>query len=206
MKYRDFYIDETETTDILGTTPDGEVHCNGICFQIYADYDYQIPIGEFTGAYGFEIGDSRESILQFVREHIDGNFEAYREKQFYSLIESDFKDFDYEIHYHPEEYDVLEGAEKISNMNKAHEYLMKHRPVKVGDMHHIVKLRRPLETICDYFTQDEQQFVKEFCSSISEVSRNKHSNYGFVSEYESEEEILDVDEAENEQENGMAMQ
>lgn len=206
MKYRDFYIDETEMLDVLRKSAGEKVHCDGICFQIYADHDYEIQIGEFTGAYGFEIDESRESVLQFVKEHIDENIELYRTKQFYALIEKDFKDFDYDIHQYPEEYDVLESAEKISNMNKAHEYLMKYKSVNLDDMHYIVTLKRPLETICDYFSQDENQFVKEFCETISQVAKDKNNVYGYVNEDEGEEEILDIDESENEQENGMAMQ
>lgn len=193
MKYRDFYIDETEMSDVLRKTAGEKIHCKGICFQIYADHDYEIQIGEFTGAYGYEIDESRESVLQFVRKHIDENMELYRTKQFYSLIEKDFKDFDYDIHQYPEEYDVLESAEKISNMNKAYMFLMKYKPVNVDDMHRIVTLKRPLETICAYFSQDETEFVKEFCETISHVAKDNDNIYGYVSDDEGEEEILDAD-------------
>ena len=52
MKYRGFYIDETETTDVLRPTETGSERCNGIWFRLYADADYGIQIDDFIGAYG----------------------------------------------------------------------------------------------------------------------------------------------------------
>lgn len=196
MKYKDFYINETMVSDVQRKSSGKKVHCDGICFRIHADYDYEIQIGEFAGAYGFEIDDSRESVLQFVRKHIDENIESYRTKQFYALIKKNFENFCYDVRQYPEEYDVLESAEKISNMKKAYECLMEYKYVNPADMHYMVTLKRPLETICEHFSQDKMLFVKEFCKTISRLARYKIDFYGYVDEGEGEKEILDVEENE----------
>ncbi len=65
----------------------------------------------------------------------------------------------------------------------------------------IVTLQRPLETICDYFIPDTNQFVKEFTQCINEVASEKRCNYGMLEEYEQldEKDIAD-NEPGNEQE------
>ena len=70
MKYRGFYIDETETTDVLRPTETGSEKCDGIWFRLYADSDYGIQIDDFIGAYGHEIENSEESVEQFVKGYI----------------------------------------------------------------------------------------------------------------------------------------
>lgn len=186
MKYKDFYVDKTVVSDVQRKSSEKKVYCDGICFRIYADYDYEIQIGEFTGTYDFEIDADGENVLQFVRNHIDENIELYRTKQFYALIKKEYENFCYDIRQCPEKYDLLESAEKISNMKKAYQCLMAYKYVHPKDMHYMVTLKRPLETICDYFAQNEFLFVNEFCKTIRRVVWNKNNIYGYVDEEEEE--------------------
>lgn len=201
MKYRGFYIDETEMNDILRENDSGDVRCDGICFGVFADNDYQIKIDDFIGAYGFEIEDNDESIENFLKWYIDGNYEEYKEKQFKALLEADYKAFVYDVKQFDEDYDIIDNAEQIADMKRAYENLSSIKSIPLETMEYIVTLRRPLETICDCFIPDTNQFVKEFTQCINEVASEKRCNYGMLEEYEQlDEDDIANNEPENEQE------
>ena len=57
-------------------------------------------------------------------------------------------------------------------------------------MEYLVTIRRPLETVCNSFSADDNQFVKEFSECIKEVAQEKRCNYGMIEEYENEKEFV----------------
>ena len=46
------------------------------------------------------------------------------------------------------------------------------------------RVARPLETICDYYKQDEDEFVKGILKAIGEIASQKINNYGYADEKE----------------------
>lgn len=205
MKYRGFYIDETETTDVLRPTETGSERCNGIWFQLYADPDYSIQIDDFIGAYGHEIEDSEESAEQFVKTYIDKYYAEYKEQQFRLLLEKDYKDYVYDVKQFDEDFDIVEDAEEIANMKRAYECLKDFKGITLEEMEYLVTLRRPLETVCNYFSYDKEQFAKEFTECIKMVAQDQKNNYGLVEEYEDRDEKV-IDTVEPEEDAGMTMQ
>ena len=204
MKYRGFYIDETETTDVLRPTETGSEKCDGIWFRLYADSDYGIQIDDFIGAYGHEIEDSEESAEQFVKTYIDKYYAEYKEQQFRLLLEKDYKDYVYDVKQFDEDFDIVEDAEEIANMKRAYECLKEFKGITLEEMEHLVSIRRPLETVCNYFSYDKEQFAKEFTECIKMVAQDQKNNYGLVEEYEDREEKV-IDTAEPEEDAGMTM-
>ncbi len=188
MKYRGFYIDETKTTNVLRPTETGSEKCDGIWFRLYADSDYGIQIDDFIGAYGHEIENSEESVEQFVKGYIDQYYAEYKKQQFLLLLEKDYKDFVYDVKQFSEDFDIIDDAEQIANMKKAYENIKNFDSVSLEDMEYLVTIRRPLETICNSFSADDNQFVKEFSECIKEVAQEKRCNYGMIDEYENAEE------------------
>lgn len=204
MKYRGLYIDITGIDGVLRETETGDVFCKGICFGVFADHEYQIKIDDFIGAYGFEIEENEESEARFLKRHIDGNYEGYKEKQFKALLEADYKAFVYDVKDFHKDYDIIDNAEQIADMKRAYENLSSLKDVPLEVMEYIVTLRRPLETICDYFIPDTSQFVKELTECINEVANEKRCNYGLLEEYEQLDE-KDIADNELENEQGMTM-
>ena len=205
MKYRGFYIDETETTDVLRPTETGSEKCNGIWFRLYADSDYGIQIDDFIGAYGHEIENSEESVEQFVKTYIDQYYAEYKEQQFRLLLEKDYKDYVYDVKQFDEDFDIVEDAEEIANMKRAYECLKDFKGITLEEMEYLVTLRRPLETVCNYFSYDKEQFAKEFTECIKMVAQDQKNNYGLVKEYEDRDEKV-IDTVEPEEDAGMTMQ
>jgi len=205
MKYRGFYIDETETTDVLRPTETGSEKCNGIWFRLYADSDYGIQIDDFIGAYGHEIEKSEESVEQFVKTYIDQYYAEYKEQQFRLLLEKDYKDYVYDVKQFDEDFDIVEDAEEIANMKRAYECLKDFKGITLEEMEYLVTLRRPLETVCNYFSYDKEQFAKEFTECIKMVAQDQKNNYGLVKEYEDRDEKV-IDTVEPEEDAGMTMQ
>lgn len=205
MKYRGFYIDETETTDVLRPTETGSEKCDGIWFRLYADSDYGIQIDDFIGAYGHEIEDSEESAEQFVKTYIDKYYAEYKEQQFRLLLEKDYKDYVYDVKQFDEDFDIVEDAEEIANMKRAYECLKDFKGITLEEMEYLVSLRRPLETVCNYFSYDKEQFAKEFTECIKMVAQDQKNNYGLVKEYEDRDEKV-IDTVEPEEDAGMTMQ
>lgn len=205
MKYKGIYIDETDMSEVLRETETGDVLCKGICFSLFADHDYQIKMDDFIGAFGFEIEDNEGSIEKFVKCRIDDNYEKYKEKQFKALLEADYKAFVYDVKDFHKDYDIIENAEQIADMKRAYENLSSLKNVPLEVMEYIVTLRRPLETICDFFIPDTSQFVKELSECINEVANEKRCNYGLLEEYEQLDE-KDIADNEPENEQGMTMQ
>ena len=204
MKYRGFYIDETETTDVLRPTETGSEKSDGIWFRVYADSDYGIQIDDFIGAYGHEIENSEESVEQFVKGYIDQYYAEYKKQQFRLLLEKDYKDFVYDVKQFSEDFDIIDDAEQIANMKKAYENIKNFDSVSLEDMEYLVTIRRPLETVCNSFSADDNQFVKEFSECIKEVAQEKRCNYGMIDEYENAEE-KDITEDEPTESAGMTM-
>lgn len=205
MKYRGFYIDETETTDVLRPTETGSEKCDGIWFRLYADSDYGIQIDDFIGAYGHEIENSEESVEQFVKTYIDQYYAEYKEQQFRLLLEKDYKDYVYDVKQFDEDFDIVEDAEEIANMKRAYECLKDFKGITLEEMEYLVTLRRPLETVCNYFSYDKEQFAKEFTECIKMVAQDQKNNYGLVGEYEDRDEKV-IDTVEPEEDAGMTMQ
>lgn len=205
MKYRGFYIDETETTDVLRPTETGSEKCDGIWFRLYADSDYGIQIDDFIGAYGHEIENSEESVEQFVKTYIDQYYAEYKEQQFRLLLEKDYKDYVYDVKQFDEDFDIVEDAEEIANMKRAYECLKNFKGITLEEMEYLVTLRRPLETVCNYFSYDKEQFAKEFTECIKMVAQDQKNNYGLVEEYEDRDEKV-IDTVEPEEDAGMTMQ
>ena len=205
MKYRGFYIDETETTDVLRPTETGSEKCDGIWFRLYADSDYGIQIDDFIGAYGHEIENSEESVEQFVKTYIDQYYAEYKEQQFRLLLEKDYKDYVYDVKQFDEDFDIVEDAEEIANMKRAYECLKDFKGITLEEMEYLVTLRRPLETVCNYFSYDKEQFAKEFTECIKMVTQDQKNNYGLVGEYEDRDEKV-IDTVEPEEDAGMTMQ
>jgi len=205
MKYRGFYIDETETTDVLRPTETGSEKCDGIWFRLYADSDYGIQIDDFIGAYGHEIENSEESVEQFVKTYIDQYYAEYKEQQFRLLLEKDYKDYVYDVKQFDEDFDIVEDAEEIANMKRAYECLKDFKGITLEEMEYLVTLRRPLETVCNYFSYDKEQFAKEFTECIKMVAQDQKNNYGLVKEYEDRDEKV-IDTVEPEEDAGMTMQ
>lgn len=205
MKYRGFYIDETETTDVLRPTETGSEKCDGIWFRLYADSDYGIQIDDFIGAYGHEIENSEESVEQFVKTYIDQYYAEYKEQQFRLLLEKDYKDYVYDVKQFDEDFDIVEDAEEIANMKRAYECLKDFKGITLEEMEYLVTLRRPLETVCNYFSYDKEQFAKEFTECIKMVAQDQKNNYGLVTEYEDRDEMV-IDDVEPEEDAGMTMQ
>ena len=205
MKYRGFYIDETETTDVLRPTETGSEKCDGIWFRLYADSDYGIQIDDFIGAYGHEIENSEESVEQFVKTYIDQYYAEYKEQQFRLLLEKDYKDYVYDVKQFDEDFDIVEDAEEIANMKRAYECLKDFKGITLEEMEYLVTLRRPLETVCNYFSYDQEQFAKEFTECIKMVAQDQKNNYGLVEEYEDRDEMV-IDAVEPEEDAGMTMQ
>lgn len=205
MKYRGFYIDETETTDVLRPTETGSEKCDGIWFRLYADSDYGIQIDDFIGAYGHEIENSEESVEQFVKTYIDQYYAEYKEQQFRLLLEKDYKDYVYDVKQFDEDFDIVEDAEEIANMKRAYECLKDFKGITLEEMEYLVTLRRPLETVCNYFSYDKEQFAKEFTECIKMVAQDQKNNYGLVEEYEDRDEKV-IDTVEPEEDAGMTMQ
>ena len=205
MKYRGFYIDETETTDVLRPTETGSEKCDGIWFRLYADSDYGIQIDDFIGAYGHEIENSEESVEQFVKTYIDQYYAEYKEQQFRLLLEKDYKDYVYDVKQFDEDFDIVEDAEEIANMKRAYECLKDFKGITLEEMEYLVTLRRPLETVCNYFSYDKEQFAKEFTECIKMVAKDQKNNYGLVEEYEDRDEMV-IDAVEPEEDAGMTMQ
>lgn len=205
MKYRGFYIDETETTDVLRPTETGSEKCDGIWFRLYADSDYGIQIDDFIGAYGHEIENSEESVEQFVKTYIDQYYAEYKEQQFRLLLEKDYKDYVYDVKQFDEDFDIVEDAEEIANMKRAYECLKDFKGITLEEMEYLVTLRRPLETVCNYFSYDKEQFAKEFTECIKMVAQDQKNNYGLVEEYEDRDEMV-IDAVEPEEDAGMTMQ
>ena len=205
MKYRGFYIDETETTDVLRPTETGSEKCDGIWFRLYADSDYGIQIDDFIGAYGHEIENSEESVEQFVKTYIDQYYAEYKEQQFRLLLEKDYKDYVYDVKQFDEDFDIVEDAEEIANMKRAYECLKDFKGITLEEMEYLVTLRRPLETVCNYFSYDKEQFAKEFTECIKMVAQEQKNNYGLVEEYEDHDEKV-IDTVEPEVDAGMTMQ
>lgn len=205
MKYRGFYIDETETTDVLRPTETGSEKCDGIWFRLYADSDYGIQIDDFIGAYGHEIENSEESVEQFVKTYIDQYYAEYKEQQFRLLLEKDYKDYVYDVKQFDEDFDIVEDAEEIANMKRAYECLKDFKGITLEEMEYLVTLRRPLETVCNYFSYDKEQFAKEFTECIKMVAQDQKNNYGLVKEYEDRDEKV-IDAVEPEEDAGMTMQ
>lgn len=205
MKYRGFYIDETETTDVLRPTETGSEKCDGIWFRLYADSDYGIQIDDFIGAYGHEIENSEESVEQFVKTYIDQYYAEYKEQQFRLLLEKDYKDYVYDVKQFDEDFDIVEDAEEIANMKRAYECLKDFKGITLEEMEYLVTLKRPLETVCNYFSYDKEQFAKEFTECIKMVAQDQKNNYGLVTEYEDRDEMV-IDDVEPEEDAGMTMQ
>ena len=205
MKYRGFYIDETETTDVLRPTETGSEKCDGIWFRLYADSDYGIQIDDFIGAYGHEIENSEESVEQFVKTYIDQYYAEYKEQQFRLLLEKDYKDYVYDVKQFDEDFDIVEDAEEIANMKRAYECLKDFKGITLEEMEYLVTLKRPLETVCNYFSYDKEQFAKEFTECIKMVAQDQKNNYGLVEEYEDRDEKV-IDAVEPEEDAGMTMQ
>ena len=205
MKHKGIYIDETDMREVLRETDTGNVICKGICFSLFADHDYQIKMDDFIGAYGFEIEDNEESIEKFVKRYIDENYEEYKEKQFKALLEADYKAFVYDVKDFHKDYDIIENAEQIADMKRAFENLCSLKDVPLEVMEYIVTLRRPLETVCNYFSYDKEQFAKEFTECIKMVAQDQKNNYGLVEEYEDRDEKV-IDTVEPEEDAGMMMQ
>ena len=205
MKYRGFYIDETETTDVLRPTETGSEKCDGIWFRLYADSDYGIQIDDFIGAYGHEIENSEESVEQFVKTYIDQYYAEYKEQQFRLLLEKDYKNYVYDVKQFDEDFDIVEDAEEIANMKRAYECLKDFKGITLEEMEYLVTLRRPLETVCNYFSYDKEQFAKEFTECIKMVAQDQKNNYGLVEEYEDRDEKV-IDAVEPEEDAGMTMQ
>ena len=205
MKYRGFYIDETEATDVLRPTETGSEKCDGIWFRLYADSDYGIQIDDFIGAYGHEIENSEESVEQFVKTYIDQYYAEYKEQQFRLLLEKDYKDYVYDVKQFDEDFDIVEDAEEIANMKRAYECLKDFKGITLEEMEYLVTLRRPLETVCNYFSYDKEQFAKEFTECIKMVAQDQKNNYGLVEEYEDRDEKV-IDAVEPEEDAGMTMQ
>lgn len=205
MKYRGFYIDETETTDVLRPTETGSEKCDGIWFRLYADSDYGIQIDDFIGAYGHEIENSEESVEQFVKTYIDQYYAEYKEQQFRLLLEKDYKDYVYDVKQFDEDFDIVEDAEEIANMKRAYECLKDFKGITLEEMEYLVTLKRPLETVCNYFSYDKEQFAKEFTECIKMVAQDQKNNYGLVEEYEDRDEMV-IDAVEPEEDAGMTMQ
>ena len=205
MKYRGFYIDETETTDVLRPTETGSEKCDGIWFRLYADSDYGIQIDDFIGAYGHEIENSEESVEQFVKTYIDQYYAEYKEQQFRLLLEKDYKDYVYDVKQFDEDFDIVEDAEEIANMKRAYECLKDFKGITLEEMEYLVTLRRPLETVCNYFSYDKEPFAKEFTECIKMVAQDQKNNYGLVEEYEDRDEKV-IDTVEPEEDAGMTMQ
>ncbi|MBR2886479.1 MAG: hypothetical protein IKB93_17085 [Clostridia bacterium] len=205
MKYRGFYIDETETTDVLRPTETGSEKCDGIWFRLYADSDYGIQIDDFIGAYGHEIENSEESVEQFVKTYIDQYYAEYKEQQFRLLLETDYKDYVYDVKQFDEDFDIVEDAEEIANMKRAYECLKDFKGITLEEMEYLVTLKRPLETVCNYFSYDKEQFAKEFTECIKMVAQDQKNNYGLVTEYEDRDEMV-IDDVEPEEDAGMTMQ
>ena len=205
MKYRGFYIDETETTDVLRPTETGSEKCDGIWFRLYADSDYGIQIDDFIGAYGHEIENSEESVEQFVKTYIDQYYAEYKEQQFRLLLEKDYKAYVYDVKQFDEDFDIVEDAEEIANMKRAYECLKDFKGITLEEMEYLVTLRRPLETVCNYFSYDKEQFAKEFTECIKMVAQDQKNNYGLVEEYEDRDEKV-IDTVEPEEDAGMTMQ
>lgn len=205
MKYRGFYIDETEATDVLRPAETGSEKCDGIWFRLYADSDYGIQIDDFIGAYGHEIENSEESVEQFVKTYIDQYYAEYKEQQFRLLLEKDYKDYVYDVKQFDEDFDIVEDAEEIANMKRAYECLKDFKGITLEEMEYLVTLRRPLETVCNYFSYDKEQFAKEFTECIKMVAQDQKNNYGLVKEYEDRDEKV-IDTVEPEEDAGMTMQ
>ena len=201
MKYKGLYIDETDISGVLREKETGDVLCKGICFGVFADHEYQIKIDDFIGAYGFEIEENDESEEKFLKWYVDGNYEEYKEKQFKALLEADYKAFVYDVKHFEEDFDIIDNAEQIADMKRAYENLCSLKDIPLETMEYIVTLRRPLETICDCFIPDKNQFVKEFVQCVKDVASEKKCNYGLLEEYEQlDEKDIAVKEAENDQE------
>lgn len=205
MKYRGLYITGEETNDVPRFNDKGSVICDGIWFRIYADSGYQIEMDDFKAAYGFDMERSEESVEKFLAEHIDKFYPEYKEQQFRLLLEKDYKDYVYDVKQFDEDFDIAEDAEEIANMKRAYECLKDFKGITLEEMEYLVTLRRPLETVCNYFLYDKEQFAKEFTECIKMVAQDQKNNYGLVEEYEDRDEKV-IDTVEPEEDAGMTMQ
>lgn len=197
MKYRGLYISREEANDVPRFNDKGRVICEGIWFRVFADNDYQVEMDDFKAAYGFDMERSQESVEKFLTEHIDKFYPEYKEQQFRMLLEKDYKDYVYDVKQFDEDFDIVEDAEEIANMKRAYECLKDFKGITLEEMEYIVTLRRPLETVCNYFSYDKNRFAEEFMQCIKVVAQEQKNNYGLVEEYEGcDEKVIDVVEPE----------
>lgn len=204
MKYRGFYIDETETSDVQRFNEQGSVKCDGIWFRLYADPDYSIQLDDFIAAYDFDMERSNEGIEKFLTTYIDKYYPEYKEQQFHALLKKDYKDYVYDVKQFDEDFDIVNDAEMIANMKMAYESIKKFEGITLEEMEYIVTLKRPLETICDCFARDKNQFAKEFVGCIKKVAEEQTCNYGLREDDENcDEKVLESHEPE--EQGGMTM-
>ena len=177
MRYRGFYIDETEATDVLRPTETGSERCDGIRFGLFADYGYSIPLDDFIGAYGHEIENSEENKEEFVKEYIDQHYGEYKEQQFYALLKKDYEEYIYDVKDFEEDFDIIEDAEMIANMKRAYECIKDFKGITREEMDYLVALRRPLESVCEQFALDKKNFIDDFSKCIKQAVKDEVGSY-----------------------------
>lgn len=205
MKYRGLYIDKVETDGVRRFDGQTTVECEGIWFHLYADSNYSIELDDFIVAYGFDLEKSEESIGKFLTTYIDRYYAEYKEQQFHALLKKDYNDYVYDVKQFSEDFDIIKDAEMIANMKMAYKMIKNFKGITLDEMEYIVTLKRPLETICDYFVRDKNQFAKEFSGCIKKVAAEQICNYGLTEDDDSYDEKL-LETFEGEEQNGMAMQ
>lgn len=204
MRYRGLYISSEETNDVQRFNDKGRVICDGIWFRVFADHEYEIEMDDFKAAYEFDMERSEEGVKEFLKGHIDKFYQEYKEQQFRMLLEKDYKNYVYDVKQFDEDFDIIEDAEEIANMKRAYECMKNFKGITLEEMEYLVALRRPLETVCNYFSYDKNHFAEEFTQCIKMVAQDRKNNYGLVEEYEDRDEKV-INAEENEM-SGMTMQ
>lgn len=91
MKYRGFFIEITETTDLEREDKDGNtVVCSGSYYRVYSDENCKNLVDDFCAAIGFELPDgSSENAELFAKEMVDSEYKEYcrirDEQDFYGI-------------------------------------------------------------------------------------------------------------------------
>lgn len=160
MKYKGLFISECDDKGVLREVDGVEKACDGIYFQVYADRDYSYEIGNFVGAFGFDLENSYEGKKQFVKDEIDLYLEEYKNRQIYALIDKEYNSFTYDVRQFDKDFDIIRDAEKIATMKLVHGYLTKQKPLDSETVDYLLNIVRPLETICDHLQLEKTAYYE----------------------------------------------
>ena len=120
------------------------------------------------------------------------------------MLKKDYRDYVYDVKQFDEDFDIIEDSEEIANMKMAYESIKNFEGITLEEMEYIVTLKRPLETICNYFALDKSKFATEFCKCIKEVAKDQKNNYGLTEEEENGDEKI-LESHEPKEQGGMTM-